>query len=216
MKYQLRIIAGSLKGRRVTVTHDPGLRPLADRAREALFSILFDAVQDRVFYDVFAGSGAVGLEALSRGASSVVFVEREPQAVTALLKHLETFGVADRARVLRADAYRWADKWAVPSEPVNVFLGPPFQEFEKHGDAIQWLITTLQRQCPAGSVLMAQSDKHFDPEMLPDAGAWDVRRYGRTQLAIWTKPLTAENTNGELTGQNSNHQDSKHATNPDP
>jgi 16S rRNA (guanine966-N2)-methyltransferase len=192
VKYQLRIIAGSLKGRRVIVDHDPGLRPMADRAREALFSILFDAVEDRVFYDVFAGSGAVGIEALSRGARSVVFVEREPQAVTALLKHLEGFGVAGKARVIRADAYRWADKWAVPTEPVNIFLGPPYQEFEKHGDAIQWLITTLQQQCPAGSVLMIQSDKHFDVALLPNADAWDVRRYGRTQLAIWVKTVKDE------------------------
>jgi 16S rRNA (guanine(966)-N(2))-methyltransferase RsmD len=195
MKYQLRIIAGSLRGRRVTVDSDPGLRPMADRAREALFSILFDTVEDRVFYDVFAGSGAVGIEALSRGARSAVFVEKDPQAVTALIKHLEQFGVADKARVLRADAYRWADKWAVPTEPVIVFMGPPYQEFEKHGDAIQWLITTLQQQCPAESVLIVQSDKHFDSELLPSSGTeggWDVRRYGRTQLAIWVKPRNQE------------------------
>jgi 16S rRNA (guanine(966)-N(2))-methyltransferase RsmD len=188
MKYQLRIIAGSLKGRKVTVTHDPGLRPLSDRAREALFSILYDAVLDRVFYDVFAGSGAVGLEALSRGASSVVFVEREPQAVNAMISHLEKFGVADRARVLRADAYRWADKWAIPTEPVTVFLGPPYQELEKHGDAIHWLVTRLQEQCPPGSIVILQSDRHFEVAMLPESETWDVRRYGRTQLAIWTKP----------------------------
>jgi 16S rRNA G966 N2-methylase RsmD len=128
------------------------------------------------------------MEALSRGASSVVFVEREPQAVAAILNHLQSFGVADMARVLRADAYRWADKWAVPTEPVNVFLGPPYQEFEKHGDAIQWLVSTLQKQCPAGSIVILQSDRHFDVAMLPEADAWDVRRYGRTQLTIWTKP----------------------------
>jgi 16S rRNA (guanine(966)-N(2))-methyltransferase RsmD len=198
VKYQVRIIAGSLRGRKVTVASDPSLRPLADRAREALFSILGDAVPDRVFYDVFAGSGAVGLEALSRGARSAVFVERDTQAVADLIRHLETFGVAGRARVLRADAYRWADKWAVPTEPVNIFLGPPYKEFERHGDAIHWLITTLQRQCPPGSVLIVQSDRHFDAGLLPQPEHWDVRHYGRTQLALWTKlsgpaPTPSEN-----------------------
>jgi 16S rRNA (guanine(966)-N(2))-methyltransferase RsmD len=187
MKYQLRIIAGELRGRRVTVIGDPGLRPLADRAREALFSILGERVPDRVFHDVFAGSGAVGLEALSRGATSVLFVEREPQAVTHLIQHLEKFGVADRARVLRADAYRWADKWATPTEPVNVFLGPPYAEFERNTKALRGMIAKLQQQCPFDSTLIVQSERAFDAEQLPDAGRWDVRHYGRTQLALWYK-----------------------------
>jgi 16S rRNA (guanine966-N2)-methyltransferase len=188
VRYQLRIISGSLRGRKVTVAWDPGLRPMADRVRAALFSILGDAVPDRVFFDVFAGSGAVGLEALSRGAASAVFVEREPRAVADIIQHLETFGVADKARVLRADAYRWADKWAVPSEPVNLFLGPPYREFEHHFDALIWLVASLQQKAPAGSVLVLQSDREFAAERLPEADQWDLRHYGRTQLAIWTKP----------------------------
>jgi 16S rRNA (guanine(966)-N(2))-methyltransferase RsmD len=193
MRYQVRIIAGSLRGRKLTVADTPGLRPLADRAREALFSILGNAVPDRPFFDVFAGSGAVGMEALSRGASAVTFVEREPRAVGDIIRHLEGFGVADQATVLRADAYRWADKWAVPAEPVNVFLGPPYREFDDHRDAVRWLVTTLQHKLPAGSVLILQSDAAFPADELPEAAQWDVRHYGRTQLAIWTKPaLSAE------------------------
>jgi 16S rRNA (guanine(966)-N(2))-methyltransferase RsmD len=189
VRYQVRIIAGSLRGRKVTVAFDPGLRPIADRAREALFSILGDVVPGRPFFDVFAGSGAVGLEALSRGAGQVTFVEREPSAVSEIIQHLEAFGVADRARVLRADAYRWADKGDVPCEPLNVFLGPPYREFERHFDALVWLVTALQQKAPSGSVVILQSDKVFPAEKLPDAGRWDVRRYGRTQLAFWIKPL---------------------------
>src|SRR5688500_5494905 len=122
MKYQLRIIAGSLRGRKLTVLAAPQLRPMADRARAALFSILGAAVPGRPFFDVFAGSRSVGLEALSRGASAVTFVEKEHRAVLDLIQHLQAWGVADRTRVLQADAYRWADKWAAPAEPVNVFL----------------------------------------------------------------------------------------------
>jgi 16S rRNA (guanine(966)-N(2))-methyltransferase RsmD len=131
-KYHVRIIGGSLRGRKLTLVYHPHVRPLADRAREALFSILGDAVPGRPFYDVFAGSGAVGIEALSRGASSVTLVERDPQAVRDIIQHLEQFQVTDRARVLRADAYRWADKCCLPPEPVNIFLGPPYREFENH------------------------------------------------------------------------------------
>jgi len=187
LRYQLRIISGALRGRKLTVAWDPDLRPMADRARAALFSILGDAVPGREFHDVFAGSGAVGLEALSRGASSVVFVEREPQAVAKIIRHLEEFGVSDKARVLRADAYRWADKMVLPTEPVNVFLGPPYREIERHFDAITWLVGSLQQKTPPGSVLVLQSEKTFSADQLPDPEKWDVRHYGRTQLAIWTK-----------------------------
>ncbi|MCI0402102.1 MAG: RsmD family RNA methyltransferase [Acidobacteria bacterium] len=192
MRYQLRIISGVLRGRKLTVAWDPDLRPMADRARAALFSILGDAVPGREFYDLFAGSGAVGLEALSRGASSVVFVEREPQAVAKIIRHLKEFGVAERARVLRADAYRFVDKGAVPSEPVNVFLGPPYRELERHFDAMSWLVGSLQQKMPPGSVLVLQLNRAFSADQLPEAERWDVRHYGRTQLAIWTKPAAGE------------------------
>jgi 16S rRNA (guanine(966)-N(2))-methyltransferase RsmD len=185
MRYQLRIIAGQLRGRKVVVTLHPSLRPMADRAREALFSILGDRITGRPFFDVFAGSGAVGLEALSRGAGPVTFVELDPRSAGEIARHLETFHVTERAHVLRADAYRWADKMPAPQGPVTVFCGPPYQEFENHFDAITWLVTTLQAKLPTGSTVIVQSDRTFNAESLPDAAHWDVRHYGRTQLAIW-------------------------------
>lgn len=192
MRYQLRIIAGALRGRKLTMFLDPNLRPLADRAREALFSILGDAIPGRPFFDVFAGSGAVGMEALSRGASSVVFVERDQRSVAAIVQHLQKFGVTDKSRALQADAYRWADKGALPAEPANVFLGPPYQEFVNHFDAIYWLTDVLQKRLAPGSSLVVQSDREFPAGQFPLADKWDVRHYGRTQLAIWWKPLLRE------------------------
>jgi 16S rRNA (guanine(966)-N(2))-methyltransferase RsmD len=161
---------------------------MTDRVRGALFSILGDAVPERPFFDVFAGSGAVGLEALSRGASFVTFVEKDARPVEELIRNLDRLGVASRARVLRADAYRWADRWSGPAEPVNVFLGPPYQEFVRHPDAIGWLIDTLQGRVAPASVIIVQSERAV-PEKLASAESWDVRQYGRTRLALWTKPL---------------------------
>jgi 16S rRNA (guanine(966)-N(2))-methyltransferase RsmD len=189
MRYQLRIIAGSLRGRKMTVVLNPALRPLADRAREALFSILGNAVPGRPFFDVFAGSGSVGMEALSRGASSVTFVERDPRTFAGIIEHLKKFGVADQARVLQSDAYRWADKGALPAEPVNVFLGPPYEQFVHHFDALRWLIQAMQQRMPPGSVLIVQSERAVPAAGLPRAEEWDVREYGRTQLAFWTKSV---------------------------
>src|SRR3954466_9308293 len=92
-KVQVRIVAGSLRGRKLTVVVHEGMRPTPQMVREALFSILGNAVPDRVFYDVFAGTGVVGLEAVSRGARSVIFVERDFRLVAELEKHIAAFGV---------------------------------------------------------------------------------------------------------------------------
>src|SRR5205807_7396140 len=90
---QLRIVAGSLRGRKLTVVVHAGLRPTPQMVREALFSILGNAVPDRPFVDVFAGTGVVGLEALSRGASAATFVERDHRLANNIEGHLRSFGV---------------------------------------------------------------------------------------------------------------------------
>ena len=109
----------------------PGLRPTPQMVREALFSILGNAVPGRLFYDVFAGTGVVGLEAVSRGASRAALIERDPQQVADIQKYIDQFGVGDRAQVLRADVYRWAERWVPPPVgPVNLFLSPPFPDLQ--------------------------------------------------------------------------------------
>src|ERR1700752_3122639 len=114
MRTQLRIVAGSLRGGKVICTVSPTLRPTPQMVREALFSILGNAVPDRPFFDVFAGTGVVGLEALSRGASSVTFIERDFRLIDELERHLRDFRVGDRATIERADVYRWIERWQAP------------------------------------------------------------------------------------------------------
>jgi len=192
MMYRIRIIGGELRGRKIEVKLDPHLRPMSDRAREALFNILALDIADRPFFDIFAGSGAVGLEALSRGASQATFVEKDGLAVQAILKHAKTFGIDDRTRVLQVDAYRWIEKGAIPAEPANYFLGPPYQDLTSHAEAIVWVVTTLKKRVAPGSNVVLQTDEVYDPKQLPDADQWDIRRYGRNQLALWTQPIAAE------------------------
>src|SRR5689334_8703044 len=119
MRTQLRIVAGSLRGRKLNCIVDPDLRPTPDMVRQALFSILGDAVPRRSYFEVFAGTGVVGLEALSRGASSPTFVERDFRHIAEIGQHAEQFGVADRSTLARADVYRWVERWIPPAEPVN-------------------------------------------------------------------------------------------------
>src|SRR5881227_936157 len=111
MRTQLRIVAGTLRGRKLTCNVNPNLRPTPQRVREALFSLLGNAVPERPFFDVFAGTGVIGIEALSRGASSATFVERDFGLIREVERHLRQFGVFDQAHLARADVYRWAERW---------------------------------------------------------------------------------------------------------
>lgn len=188
MIYRIRIIAGEQRGRRIEVKLDPKLRPMSDRARGALFNILVNEIPDRPFYDIFAGSGAVGLEALSRGAKQATFIEKDGLAVQAILKHAKMFGIGDRTRVLQVDAYRWLEKGAIPKEPANYFLGPPYTDISAHLDSVKWMVATLKAKVAPESVIVLQTDDDYDPKHLPDVDQWDIRRYGRNQLAIWTQP----------------------------
>jgi 16S rRNA (guanine966-N2)-methyltransferase len=187
MRIQVRIVAGALRGRRLNYTVTGGLRPTPQMVREALFSILGNAVPGRAFIDVFAGTGANGLEALSRGASEAVFLERDVRLAGEIEKHLRDFDLADRGRVLRADVYRWAERWQAPAEPVNVFVSPPFADFERRRDDLLRLVALLQEKVAPGSVIVVQGETGFPAAELPAAGQWEERRYGRNELLIWVK-----------------------------
>src|SRR5437868_15412908 len=117
MKVELRIIAGLLKKRKLVCDVGPDLRPTPQMAREALFSILGNAVPGQPFFDVFAGTGVIGLEAISRGATLATFVERDFRLIDELERHLKAFKVGASARILRTDVYRWAERWLPPKEP---------------------------------------------------------------------------------------------------
>lgn len=188
-KTEVRIVAGSLKGRKVTCHVHPGLRPTPQMVREALFSILGNAVPGRVFYDIFSGTGVVGLEAVSRGATRAVLIEKDPKQVKEITGYAAKFGVAAQVQVLRADAYRWAERWIVPAGgPVNLFLSPPFPDLSgEKGVEFLKLVTDLLAKAPDESVLTIQAEEGFPEADLPEPEAWDIRRYGRNLLMFRVK-----------------------------
>lgn len=186
MKTQIRIVAGELRGRKLSVQVNPHLRPTPQMVREALFSILGNAVPDRPFYDAFAGTGVIGLEALSRGASAVTFVERDFRLVADIDRYLREWDVAAKGTVLRGDVYRWAERFRPPAEPVNVFFSPPFADLERRPDEFLAAVAAVGQRVPPGSVLIIQSEHHAPLDPLPGEG-WEQRRYGRNELLIWVK-----------------------------
>ena len=182
---QIRIVAGSLRGRKLTVVVHAGLRPTPQMVREALFSILGNAVPGRPFVDVFAGTGVVGLEAVSRGASHATFVERDAELAQVLLDAAGELGVAAQGQVYRTDVYRWVERWRPPAGPVNVFLSPPFPDLEERPDDFERLVRSLQGKLAPGSVLTLQVEDTFRAHGLPDADRWELRKYGRNVLLFW-------------------------------
>jgi 16S rRNA (guanine966-N2)-methyltransferase len=187
MRAQIRIVAGLLRGRRVTCTVHPNLRPTPDMVREALFSILGNAIPGRPFVDAFAGTGVVGLEALSRGAGSVTFVERDFRVAGAIAHHLDLFGVTDRATLARTDVYRWAERWEAPAEPVNVFFSPPFADFSHRPAEFVALVCTVQQKVAPDSIVVVQSEREALREQEEVFADWEQRRYGRNELLIWAR-----------------------------
>jgi len=120
----VRIIAGAWRGRRIHFPDMPALRPTPDRVRETVFNWLQHSIAGARVLDLFAGSGALGLEALSRGARQAVFVEQFPPAARALQEQLVRFGAAPKGRILEMGAARYL---RTPGEPFDIaFLDPPF------------------------------------------------------------------------------------------
>jgi 16S rRNA (guanine966-N2)-methyltransferase len=197
MRTQLRIVAGSLKGRKLSCLVSPKLRPTPQMVREALFSILGNAVPGRPFWDVFAGTGIVGLEALSRGASAAWFVERDFRLADAIDQYLKQFHLTDRGRVVRADVYRWAERLPGVTAPVTVFLSPPFADYQHRAEELTGLLARLQAIVAAESVLCLQGEQHVTPQPLPLHEQWEQRRYGRNELWIWLKEASVERNGHE-------------------
>jgi 16S rRNA (guanine966-N2)-methyltransferase len=163
----VRIIAGVWRGRRIHFPDMPALRPTPDRVRETLFNWLQHSITDARVLDLFAGSGALGLEALSRGARQAVFVEQFPPAARALQEQLTRFGGAAKGRILEMGAARFL---RMPSEPFDIaFLDPPFganalAEYIPLLDTGDWL--------KAGSLVYLENERAAGVPALP--GHWEL------------------------------------------
>ena len=124
----MRIIAGSLKGRRLRSPRWDGLRPSSDRLRETLFNVLGEHVRDAVVLDACAGTGAVGIEAISRGARHVVFVERDKRATALIHDNAIRCGIADRCRIVRGVLPEVMDSGDLQETFDAIMIDPPYDD----------------------------------------------------------------------------------------
>jgi len=158
----MRVIAGKYRSRQLRSLRGLDVRPTTDRLRETLFNVLAPQVEDSVWLDLYAGTGAVGIEALSRGARTVYFVEGSRKAAAAIRQNLTSLAIEEGCSVLERkveEALRLLDSQAVSCDVC--FLDPPYRMEQAYGEVLGFL--GQSRLLKPASIVVAEHDKHFDP-----------------------------------------------------
>jgi 16S rRNA (guanine(966)-N(2))-methyltransferase RsmD len=187
----MRVIAGEAKGRTLKAVPGKGTRPIADRVKESLFNILRWRVPGCRFLDLFAGTGSVGIEALSQGAERVVFVEKAPKAIRVVHENLRVTGMTHRARVIHEDVFRFillANQEVAPEDRFDIiYVAPP--QYED-----LWAKTLLALEenplLAHDGIIVAQIfPKEYRSLPLQKYVLSDQRTYGSTMLCFYEQHL---------------------------
>jgi 16S rRNA (guanine966-N2)-methyltransferase len=197
---EVRIVGGEFRGRRLQYHGDPTVRPMKHSTREAIFNLVSTECTGRHAVDLFAGTGALGLEALSRGATSATLIEKHVPSARVVEQNIRTLGVEDRATLLITSAFLWAKRdleSLSSSPPVDqqwlVFCSPPYAFYHERQAEMLELIHRIQKSAPGGTILIIEADDAFDFELLRDADGdaeathWDVRTYAPAVVGLWRK-----------------------------
>jgi 16S rRNA (guanine(966)-N(2))-methyltransferase RsmD len=179
----MRITGGSHRNRSLATPKDRAIRPTSDKVRKALFDILGDRIRGTLFLDCYAGTGAVGLEALSRGARAAVFIEEDRKALALIRKNAETLGL--EIELLPGDFIKIAHRLKKENRRFDViFIDPPYQK----GQQIQ----TIEKISDAGllqseGTVIVEHDKRLElPSIAGEFSLNNHRRYGETELSFFT------------------------------
>lgn len=162
---------------------------MKDRTREAVFNLVGPAVKQKHAIDLFAGTGALGIEAISRGAARATLIERHFPTARMIRDSIRTLGIESVAEVVSADTFVWARRIsngsiAVGDEPWLVFCSPPFDFYVERADEMLQLIRTMTELAPPGSLAVVEADERFDVALLPHPDRWDVRQYAPAVVAL--------------------------------
>ena len=185
----MRVITGSARGRRLKELEGLETRPTTGKVKEALFSVIQFDIEGRRVLDLFAGTGQLGIEALSRGADSAVFVERRKDALQAIRENLELCGFAERARVVNGDAM----SYLTSGEKFDlIFLDPPYA-----ADLLEQALTAIASFdiCREHGIIVAESaaDKVL-PELPAPYRLYREYRYGKIRLSVYHRSGNEDET----------------------
>lgn len=186
----MRVIAGSAKGIQLQAVPGSGTRPISDRVKEALFNILSDQVVDAQVLDLFAGTGSVGIEALSRGAERAVLVEKQSKATKIIRANLHRTGLQAKARVVQADVFKYLtrEREADSSQPFDiVYIAPP-QYLGLWSKTLLLLDASPRWLADDGLAIIQVFPKEWEALALTSLHLTDQRKYGSTLLCFY-EPL---------------------------
>jgi len=182
----MRVISGSAKGRQLKLVPGEGTRPIMDRVKEALFNILGDNIRGATFLDLFAGTGSVGIEALSRGVSRAVFVENARQAIATIQENLKTTKLIDRADIILADVLEYLHKPTAEAFEY-IYIAPP--QYKGLWKKALLLLDSHPEHLQPDGIVIVQIDPHEQEAVsLETLVQTDERRYGNTLLRFFERP----------------------------
>jgi len=174
---RLRVSGGEARGRRLKTPKN--IRPTQGLVKQAIFNMAGPGIEGAHVLDLFAGSGALGIEALSRGAASVTFVDRQPRGLAILRQNLDVLGLKERARVVRSDVVRWLEASPDAIKGAGfVFLDPPYEDI-----VLDRALKVLDREVEGATVIAEHSRRHDLPH-LTRLTVDRQRRYGDTIVTV--------------------------------
>jgi 16S rRNA (guanine966-N2)-methyltransferase len=187
----MRIIAGKYRSRTLRSLKGPALRPTSDRLRETLFNILGPLMQGAAFIDLYAGTGAVGMEALSRGARSVIFVEQHAPAAALIKRNLDSLEIGREAEILGVNVLRGLERLqARHAHAEFIFLDPPYAAAGEYEEALAFLGES-PLLAPGGLVIAEHFKKIALPERVGELELFRVVAQGDAALSFYRLALAA-------------------------
>ncbi|MDE3109088.1 MAG: 16S rRNA (guanine(966)-N(2))-methyltransferase RsmD [Acidobacteriota bacterium] len=162
----MRVIAGQFRSRRLKGPGALKIRPTSDRLRETLFNVLGPTVKDSLFFDLYAGTGAIGIEAISRGAREVIFVESHPRSARLIRENLSALGVRNGAEIIEAPVEKGLEKLAARHLLADfIFLDPPYNRPDEYTETLEFLDGS-HLVAPEGIVIVEHERKMDLPEFI--------------------------------------------------
>ena len=184
----LRIIGGKFRGRKLQYSGDQRTRPMKDRLREAIFNLMGPSIRKKHAVDLFSGTGALGLEAISRGADSATLIEQHFPTAKIISGNAGTLEIESRVEIVTANVFIWHKRGPkLPETPWAVFCSPPYEFYVSRTEEMLDLIGGLIEEAPAESLFVVEADDRFDFSLLPQADQWNVRTYSPATVGILRK-----------------------------
>ena len=188
----MRVVAGEAKGRRLKAPSGDRIRPTADRVKESLFEVIGERVRDARVLDLFAGTGNLGIEALSRGARSALFVDADRSAVRLIVQNLNRTRLEERAETWKSDARSALERLKKSGSRFDIVLLDPPYEY----DSLESILSQLYRYrlLSPGGLLVIEHDRRTDlPQRTGSVQLCDRRRFGDTMISFYQqKPERAQ------------------------